>query len=69
MGAEISVRPTIRGEMVGAPLPVPPPQTAWGREVRRTFLERDRILLSPLQFGGERPGEGGRPRTQFDALR
>src|SRR5687768_12111823 len=26
-------------------------------------------LLSPLQFGGERPGEGGRPRAQCEARR
>jgi hypothetical protein len=27
------------------------------------------VLLSPLQSGGERPGEGGRLRTQFDPVR
>jgi hypothetical protein len=27
------------------------------------------VPLSPLQFGGERPGEGGQRRAQFDLVR
>src|SRR5215217_3023140 len=35
----------------------------------RTFRSGIEVLLSPLQFGGERPGEGGRQRAQCDARR
>src|SRR5687767_6574776 len=35
---------------------------------RRRLPERDRILLSPMQFMGERPGGGGAVGRQFGAF-
>ena len=53
--------------------PAPPahlPRNCRGRLTRaETSGAGSKFLLSPLQFGGKRPGEGGRPRTQFDAGR
>ena len=49
-----------------APLPDPPRQTARGRVTRSTSSpERDRILLSPIQFMGERPGGGRLGRSSI----
>ncbi len=51
-----------------APLPDPPPQTARGREVRRTMSERDGSSPLPPAVRGGEAGRGG-ARTQFDAFR
>ena len=56
--------------MVGAPLPGPPPQTAWGKG-ERAEMSGSAVEFSPLpcSLGGRGRERGGALRTQCDAVR
>jgi hypothetical protein len=58
-----------RARAAGAPLPGPPPQTAWGRENGRTCRSTIEVLPFLPRSGGEGPVERGPVGRQFKASR